>query len=366
MDRRTFLKVTGACAATTATTRAVFADTASSKAVAGPHSTGISSENAPQAVATPALKKDILNLRLSMPWPDTLSGPSDQLHQLISNLKSATDDRIQIKIEPASPEETFDIGKFDLYFGPLHALKNAPPETQYFSGLPHSAGISATNVESWIASAGGGQLLDELGSQLALKPLLAGHMGEKPGLWSHTPIQSMADLQGRNIAVTSASEGVLRAFGAHPVKIAPASLSDALSNRVIDVAECGSFHTAMSLQLHKSARYVANDVFNPSGTTIALAIAKHRWDEMNKSDQAIFRACTSQSYRMSLTDNRTLESTLAIAITRHHQMKLQTLVNDSNLSWERISDTVLAHVSSSSDLARRIDTSYMAFKNLTS
>jgi len=364
MDRRTFLKATGACAATTATASTALA--ASRSRLPIPAETNPKTRAEP-SLSAPALIKDILELRLSMPWSDNLAGPSDQLRKLVMNLKSATDGRIRIEIKQkhSSAATAFQADKADLYFGPLNTHENAPKAALYFTGLPHKGGLSAANLEAWTSMTGAGQPLDELGAHMDFKPLLAGHLGEQPGLWSKTPIQSMADLHGRKVALTGAPEDIMRAFGAHPVKVPMSSLQSALANGTIDVAECGSFHIAMSLKLHSSANYVAKGVFNPEGTALTLTIAKPVWETLSRPDQAIFAACAGQSYRKALTENRALETPLSVALREHNQIKLNTIATtERNQSWERICDTFLAHISSSNDLARRINASYTAFKNL--
>jgi len=318
------------------------------------------------SLGAPALARDLIELRLLMPWADNLAGPSDQLRKLMMNLKSASDDRIRIQIKQthANATHAFKTGKIDLYFGPLHSLENAPKAALYFSGLPHGGGLNAADLESWTTMTGAGLLFEELGARMGIKPLLAGHMGVQPGLWSKTPINCMADLHGKKVALTGTPKEIISAYGAHPANVPLSSLGSALENGTIDVAECGGYHIAMSLKLHDSATHVAKGVFNPSGTALTLAIAGPLWKSFSKSDQAIFSACASQSYRMALTENRALETPLGVALNRHNQVRLHTLSNDKKKTWERISDAFLANISNTDDLSKRIDASYNAFQKL--
>ena len=74
MDRREFLKSTGAAAAA-ATTATAAVET---------------------AIAAPAVSKGLHELRLAMPWTDGVAGPADQAHRLGQRITTMSEGRIRV------------------------------------------------------------------------------------------------------------------------------------------------------------------------------------------------------------------------------------------------------------------------------
>lgn len=360
MDRRSFLKATGACAATTAAATA--ATSAASQA----------SPSSNDQAATGSVKQNSGDIRVFdvlMPWPDTLSGPFDQLRRFANLVNNASADRIQIAPrstqapENASSQSTKTANK--LRFGPTLTLTPAVATNAFFSGLPHAAGMNANQIGDWLKSGGGNEIWDTACEPHGIKPLLTGHLGETPGLWSKFPIRSLSQLNGKNIAATSVSADILRAFGAHPIDMNPREIAKALETGQIDIAESGSFHTAMSLGLHEAASYVSKGAYNPAGATLALAWPLDQWHALAPADRTLLTTCANDAYTTTVAENKLLEKTLEAVIQKAHGIQLTVLDPQANRDWFQVNETLQAHASGGAQDHQAIATSYAAFSSLT-
>jgi TRAP-type mannitol/chloroaromatic compound transport system substrate-binding protein len=83
MDRREFLKSTGAAAAAATAATAVAAESATVKA-------------SPAGVTAPNLATGTVELRLATSWPDAVAGPADQARRLGQRLAAMSGGRYRI------------------------------------------------------------------------------------------------------------------------------------------------------------------------------------------------------------------------------------------------------------------------------
>ena len=360
MDRRTFLKASSITAATAAATTGSLTSSARIK-------------NAKLETSSdkPQTSQNSITVATSSPFPDNLAGPSDQLHKLATSIKQLSNGRIDLAIDTApTPQSNSEwprgAGNIDAMFMPLHWSPHAHTASLYYSGMPHVKALSATELIDWLSTSGGQTMWDSINAAQYIKPLLAGHLGETPALWSTTRIQNLTDLAGKKVASAGAPPELLRAIGATPVSLPPEHMAEALKSGKIDVAECGSLHTAMSLRIHLVANYAAKGTLTPSGTALALAFTTHAWQGLSEAEQALVTTCANENYRAAINENRALERPLEIALNDHHNVEVSSLETRDNASWQRLADTFAAHIATADDLAAAINASYSAFAHRVS
>ena len=136
MDRRDFLKTTGAAA--------VAAGTAAAPA------------GATEAQAGPVTRPGARLLTLGSQWAPEPAGCGPE--RLARRIETATDGRYRIVAAAGSADPDLTYGG-----GWRHASHHRA--FAYFAGLPFSQGLDAPTQQTWLAAGGGAMLWDELAAE---------------------------------------------------------------------------------------------------------------------------------------------------------------------------------------------------------
>ena len=277
MDRRDFLKTTGAAAVAAGTAAGTPATADDADGIARP--------------AAPAILSGVQDLTLASTSPTDLAGAGAE--RLARRLEAATGGRFRIEVRHGS-------GDADLGFGSAHHSAHAA--FAFFAGLPFAQALDAAAMQTWLGAGGGQMLWDELAAAHGFKPLVAGHTGESAGVWAAARLERVSDLAGLRIAVTGIAGDVLATFGATPVEISPQELKAALADGRIAAAEWLGPLAAVAPDLQPLTQRLYQPGFHSTGALLALGIRRQLWERFSAADQAIFEACAAQEYHLSLTD----------------------------------------------------------------
>ncbi len=346
MDRREFLITSsGAAVAATSPTVVQAEDPAPTPSPAAPHYSG-------QAV----------RLRLAMPWADTPQGPADAVHGLARRFETMTGGRYRIEIVQGRGAEP----DADLVHGSAHDFASLHPAFVYFAGLPGSTGLGAGDLTHWIAIGGGQMLWDDLAGRHGWKPLLAGHSGDAPPLWSREPITGLQDLAGRRVAAPGLGADVARALGAEAHgTLAPHEAAAALADGSVFAAETGGLLASLAAGIPRVARHATGQGLNGRGTALALSVRLPVWERLAEADQAILAAAAAETFQLSLAEAR-----VHAGVTRR---VLDTLgvtfapwPADVAEALDRVAEATIAHVAGRDETALRIDQGYRAFRAMLS
>jgi TRAP-type mannitol/chloroaromatic compound transport system substrate-binding protein len=329
MDRRDFLKVGGAAAVT---------------AGAG---------TAP-ARAAPAILSDAIELRLAS--PDRIEVPGADPDRLARRIELATGGRYRIVTTADAHAE--------LAFGDAGRHVSRHKAFGYFAGLPMQSGMAAETLQTWLAVGGGQMLWDDLGAQFGFKPLAAGHTGPSAGLWSCEPIREVADLFDARLQVTGLAADVLLAVEATPVAVARDDLRPALAERRIDGVEWLGAAVLMPGGPQPLADHLCHPGLTSFGSVLSLDVRKDVWDGLSATDQAIFEACASEAYQLSLAETRAqliLERQIGTAGAWPSPRPLPHAVVSA---LNEATQAVLRAVAESDGAGRRIHDSCTAFRSM--
>jgi TRAP-type mannitol/chloroaromatic compound transport system substrate-binding protein len=345
MDRRGFLKSTSVAAALVA------AQGAAAPAVANP--------------AAPAVKTGPRRLRLTMDWAPGVAGPADMAHRLALRIREASGDRLQLALQPASELEqpsSFAVGDAECHHGcePGRTSQNAA--LAYFTGLPSTSGLTAADLETWISYGGGQELWDELAAGLGYKPLLAGHLGAAPLLWTRHPLSNVDSFRDLRIASSGPTADVARALGASPVAVPAQRLPSVLHSGLADAVEFGAALNAMGSGLAQTARFGYAPGISASGMAVALRIRLDVWDSLGSADRAILSTCASEAFQISLSETRLSNALLLQTLQTRHGLKLTSLPDDVAAALPHISEAVVAGLATNDEISQRINASYMGFR----
>ena len=349
MDRRSFLKTTGLAAAATA------AGSATSAAAPDPQ------------LAAPAVHAGVRELRLSMAWPDSVAGLADNAYRLAARIEEATGRRFRVHIEAErdGAAAAFAASDADLYHAVEHDNAAHDPAFSYFAGLPFSSGLAPADLENWLTIGGGQELWDELAADLGYKPLLAGHIGRAPRLWSNRPLNSLGEFEGLRVATMGPEAEVMRALGAVPVSISAREIGAALRRGDLDAAEFGGALQAMAAGVAPAARLAYEVDASGAGTAVTLGVSRRLWDSLTPSDQTVFAACASEAYRLAIAESDTHEHIILKALCDLHGVTAAPIAAEVSAALPPITEAVVAMLAASSPRAQRINASYMAFRRAT-
>jgi TRAP-type mannitol/chloroaromatic compound transport system substrate-binding protein len=349
MDRREFLKSTGAAAAAATAATTAMAEVATA---ATPSSNG---------VAAPALASGVIDLRLAIAWPDAVAGPADQARRLGQRLAAMSGGRYRIAFLPGIDNGLAAVraGEADLYYASEHDHLGAHRALAYFAGLPGDRGIAARQLSAWMLVGGGQQLWDELAGELGVKAMLAGHTGERPCFVASRRVGDMSGLAGEKVAVAGLAREVVRGFGLDPIGIPRARVADALARGELLAAECGGAIASHALGLFGAAKSSAAASVNRHGSAVSLGLRRSLWDSLPASDQAIFAAAAAAEYQLALAEEEAHRHLLCPASLADNAWPVARELARTIL---RVADAVVAHVAASDVQAQRINAGYVAFR----
>jgi TRAP-type mannitol/chloroaromatic compound transport system substrate-binding protein len=333
MDRRDFLKTTGAAA--------VAAGSAASTPAAG----------GAFRPTTPAVLSDVQQLTLASTSPTDLPGAGAE--RLAHRIEAATGGRFRIEVQ-SGPDEA------DLSFGPAdHA---AHPAFAFFAGLPLGHGLGAAEMQTWLGPGGGQMLWDELAWAHGFKPLVAGHTGESPGVWATMRLERMSDFAGQEFAVSGLGGDVLNTIGARAVTLAPADIKPALADGRIVAAEWLGPLAALAPDLQPLTQRLYHPGFRSAGALLTLGFRRQLWERLGAADQAIFEACASEAYHLSLMDAHA-HALIARQVETPEKWPVRVAFPaEITSALHAAARDTIAQIAAADPIARRIHDSYQAFR----
>jgi TRAP-type mannitol/chloroaromatic compound transport system substrate-binding protein len=345
MDRRAFLKTTGAAAA--AATSAASASVVSASA----------------ALASPAAVSGIRDLTLGMPWPDNGQGFGDSGRRLARRIEAVFEGRVRVAISESSKSSP---DGFDLVHGTAHDWASAHPAFAYFAGLPGKAGLGARDLEAWLAVGGGQALWDELALDAGWKPLLAGHSGAAPAIWSKRPWRALSEFSGARVFAVGLGADVARALGAEPVSLSISEIVSGLSAESLQFAEWGGALQSLAAGFHKPATHATGSGLNGFGTALSLSVRLPVWDSLTESDRSRLSSAVAEEFRDSVNEAQAHEAVVREVLANTYGVKFPSFTDEIGAAISRVADATVAHLSAFDVRSARIDRSYMAFRSTTS
>ncbi|HWK34310.1 MAG TPA: hypothetical protein VNR51_11590 [Hyphomicrobium sp.] len=341
MDRREFLKSTGAVAVTSAVGTAVTA-----------------AESAPSA---PAISKRLTELRLALPWAESPAGPADWARRLSQHVASLSDGRLRLALvfDVAGGLTAVRAGNADLYFGDVTDDTDAHRAFAYFSALPGEHGMAPQHLQAWLNVGGGQELWDDLAADLGIKPLLAAHTGTRSFFLAAERVETMGALAGRRVRAHGLARDVARGLGLEPVELPPGQVAASMRSGDVLAAECGGAIVSYACGLPAAAPYAAGASIDGNGRALALCVRRNLWDTMSASQQAILSAAAAMEFHTSLTEE---EAHRPFLYPSAPQDRIWPIAAELAHAIQRVADAVVAHTAGYDAAATRIAASYAAFR----
>jgi TRAP-type mannitol/chloroaromatic compound transport system substrate-binding protein len=335
MDRRDFLKTTGAAA--------VAGGAASSPAEAATKA----------QIGAPAILSGSRDLILAS---DARDLPGSSADRFARRIETATEGRYRIELASGADA--------DLTYGGAWRHAGLHPAFAVFAGLPFSQSLDAPSQQTWLAAGGGAMLWDELAAEHGFKPLVVGHTGPSSGVWSAVRLEAPSDLAGARLHAEGLAGDVLRDLGAMPATLAPEDVRGALADGRLQAAEWLGPLAAVAPALQPLAQRLYRPGFNRHGLLLSLGIAKPLWDGLSAGDRAIFEACAAEAYQLSLTEARAHDLMAAQVETPGKWPLRLAWPSRMVAAFDETAAAVVERMATTDPSTRRIHDSYQAFRRL--
>lgn len=340
MDRRTFLKTTTAAAGSS------LALTSAAEARARLDGSEI---------GAPTINRGITTLSFATPWGCDVPVLGDAAARLRARLQQALGERYDVLLADNGAEPA------DFTFAPPDV--ESEPGFAFFAGLPGSYGLDPMRLQAWLAVGGGQMLWDELAARTGLKPVLAGHTGERPGLWASRPIADGSSLSGRPLMLAGLGGSLARALGAKPVVLPPSQLKPALASGQLAATEWGNPLAGLMLGLPEASMHFYRGGVHRRGMAFALHVRLDLWEKLGTAERAAIEGISAQELSLSLAEAIAHERLAEEAIARS-SLTVAEVPAQIATAVGAATATLIEDISSASPETARIRDSYMAFRRL--
>lgn len=300
-------------------------------------------------------------------WPKGFPGLGAGPFYVARALEAMSNGRIKVTVKSAGELvgalDVFDAvssGKAQLGHSAPYYWQKKHPAIQFFCTVPF--GLNAQETSGWLRYGGGQELWDELYAPFNLKPFAAGNTGVQMGGWFNKKVNVTEDFKGLKMRMPGLGGEVLNRLGATTINLPGGKIYEALKSGAIDATEWVSPYNDLAARLHEAAKYYYWPGWHEPATVIECMVNKQVYDALPADLQQIVTHAMSSAYHDMLAD-----------YTRHNNEALVTLVTKHHVQLERFSDKVLAQLGKISQevvrevaghdkLAKKVFTSYNAFR----
>ena len=339
MDRRDFLKRSGAAAA-----------------VAG---TGL-------GVSGLAHGKSTIKWKMVTTWPKNFPGLGTGANNLAKLITEMSGGRLKVKVygakELVPAFEVFDAvsrGTAEMGHASAYYWKGKVPEAQFFSTMPF--GMTANEMNGWIYYGGGQKLWDEVYEPFGVLGRPAGNTGVQMGGWFNKEINSLEDLKGLKMRIPGLGGEVLKRLGGTPVSLPGGELFTALTSGTIDATEWVGPYNDLAFGLYKAAKYYYYPGFHEPGTILEALINRKAFEKLPKDLQSIvLNACRVVNMDM-LAEYYARNPGALDQLVDKHKVQLRAYPDDVLRQLRKVSAEVAEELAGQNQAAKKIYESYQGF-----
>jgi len=324
-------------------------------------------EAAPAAPATPAISKQMRELKMVTTWPKGFPGLGTGAQRLADSITAMTDGRLTVKLfgggELVPALESFDAvsnGTADMYHGADYYWQGKSKAFNFFTAVPF--GLTANEMDAWLYYGGGQELWDELSAGFNVKPFAAGNTGVQMGGWFNKEINGVEDYKGLKMRMPGLGGEVLRQIGGQSITLPGGEIFPSLQSGAIDATEWVGPWNDLAMGFYKVTKYYYYPGFHEPGSTLSCGMNAGVWNSLNAEDKAVVQfACAAENNRMFGEFNA------------KNGDSLDTLVNEHGVQLRRQSDEILkaigdasgdvmAAVAASDPLSQKIYDNFLSFR----
>lgn len=352
MDRRTFLKSTGAAAV--AGTAATTAD-----------ASGALNDRAPLTSA-PASGKTSGHyvLRTRLPLDDGAPGMAGAMHQLVRFFNEIGDPDFAIRVEtldagPRNPLTALGAGQSDICVHFAGALGSGDPALDLIADGPLADRPGA--LHAWLNGGGGQPLWDDLAAEQGLKPFLLADLHASGGWWSRAPLRLEGGLAGHRLVGDGASARALARLGAELADLDETDTGEALRGGAVTLVQgrTGLFDMADGLPAICSHFTIAP--WAGKREAMVVSVNLKAWEKLGARAQGALRGAIAHVGRCIESDVQAHQAMAWHAVGTRHGIARRHLPDMAARRLRAARDGVLEEIASASDMAARIYESQRGF-----
>ncbi len=309
---------------------------------------------------------EVYRWKLITTWPKNLPGLGTGPERLAEKLRVMSRGRLDIKVygagELVGAFEVFDAvsqGTAEMGHGAAYYWRGKIPVAAMFATVPF--GMTAQEMNGWLAYGGGMELWREAYEPFNLVPLATGNTGVQMAGWFNKEINSLEDVQGLKMRIPGLGGEVLERVGGVPVGLPGNEIFTSLQTGVIDATEWVGPYNDLAFALHTVAKYYYYPGWHEPGPTLESIVNKEAWDSLPEDLQVMIEVATRSVNEDMLSEFTARNNAALRTLIDEHGVELRKLPDDVLAELKVASEEVVAEAANSSDLAKRVYESYMAF-----
>jgi TRAP-type mannitol/chloroaromatic compound transport system substrate-binding protein len=328
---------------------------------------GATAVGAAAGLPRPAIAQGVKELNMVTSWTKELQpGWGESADRLARSITAMSDSRVRVIVYSANTLvrafEVFDAvsaGAVDMYHSADNYFGSKAPALDLFCAVPY--GMTADELNAWIAFGGGQALYDEVDAPFNIKPLHCMNTGVQMGGWFSKEVNVPEDFKGLRYRMPGLGAEVLRRMGAIVVTTPGGEIITALKSGAIDASEWVGQWLDAELGLSNAADYYYYPGFHEPGTPATLGINRALWDSFTQSERSIIEIAAAAELSRSLAKFNA-ENTRSLRILRGDKRIKILRFNDALIkTFGKLSKEVLADTAAKDPLTRKVHDSYMAF-----
>jgi TRAP-type mannitol/chloroaromatic compound transport system substrate-binding protein len=245
------------------------------------------------SVARPAIGQSMpqLSWRLVASWPKSLDTLFGACEVLARRVREITDDKFQIQV--------FAAGEIVPAFAVLDAVQNKTIEmgntgAYYYWGKEAALafgsavpfGLNSRQMDSWLAQAGGNELMQEVFARFGCYGIPMGNTGCQMGGWFRKEINKVEDMRGLKFRIGGFAGKIIGRLGVLPIQIAPGDIYPALEKGTIDAVEWVGPHDDEKLGFYKIAKYYYYPAWWEGSANVHTLVNLEKWNSLPTYYQA--------------------------------------------------------------------------------
>ncbi len=304
--------------------------------------------------------------KLVTTWPKNLPALGTAPERLAESLAAMSAGRFQIHVYAAGELvpafEVFDAvsrGHAQMGHGAAYYWRGKVPMAAFFTTVPF--GMTAQEMNGWLAYGGGMELWRELYAPFNLVPFRAGNSGVQMAGWFNQQINSLADVQGLKMRIPGLGGEVFGRAGGAPVTLPGSEIYTALQTGVVDAAEWVSAYNDLAFGLQDIASYYYYPGWHEPGATLEAIVNAEAWAALPAEFQAMLEtAC--RAINQDVLDEFTARNAAALkTLVEEHGVEVRRLPDDVLDRLRELSAQVLSEQAQGDELGQRILASYHGF-----
>ncbi|MEL6751084.1 MAG: TRAP transporter substrate-binding protein [Pseudomonadota bacterium] len=337
MDRRSFLKTTGAAAV---------------------------GAGAVSAVASPAIAQSRKEMAIVSTWPRDFPGLGISAQRVAARITELTDGAINVTYFAAGEKvgafDSFDevaSGNSQAYIAADYYWKGKHPGWAYFTAVPF--GLTYTEIDAWIKFGGGQELWDKLADGYGLKNFAVGNTGVQMGGWFNKEIESADDLKGLKMRIPGLGGDVMSKLGASPVSLPGGQIYENLVSGAVDATEWVGPYNDYFMKFYEAAKYYYYPGMHEPGSQLALGLNKSFFEGLSKTEQAIIQAAANEENARQMAETNANNGVYLTRLIQEHGVELKRFNDDVYDSFGEAAKEVFDEARQHSDLANEIHESFL-------